>query len=63
MSLYARPVKKSIVTSNDIIIDTNFINAILMQRKTNEGKATPINSVVSTEMSLLGGEIPLSPWI
>jgi hypothetical protein len=33
----------------------------LLQRKTNEGKTTPINSVVTAEISLPGEKIPSGP--
>jgi hypothetical protein len=33
-----------------------------MQRKTKEGKTTPVNSAVTADISLPSGEIPFSPW-
>jgi hypothetical protein len=36
--------------------------AAIMQRKTSEGKTTPVKSAVTADISLLSGEIPFSLW-
>jgi hypothetical protein len=37
-------------------------NYYLNAKKTNEGKATKVNSAVMAGISVLGWEIPWSPW-